>query len=353
MPERNHFIFIRFILLFAFFFLNQSRSSAQITQADSVLKKTEDFVHNILYQSHDTSYIANYSDELALKILGVNKYTYFQVNDKNKNSALRYRPDRQINLGFGVAYKWFAIDVAFNVGIVEDSELENKNFLDFQGRIFSRKQYFEGTFQYYYGYKVNKIKGADTNLPESSNIREDIRTINFVLQYLYAFNYGRFSLKAPFILNEVQKKSAGSLIGGANFSLYIMDADSSVIPPELSDDFTEALHLQDLNVASVGLNIGYMYSFVWKKRLFITLSFIPGFSINMGDSRVVVREPFRTNISLRMRTMNAIGYNGRRFFTGIQVSGNIIKVKIDKRLNVDASHGNSKLFIGYRFSQGK
>ena len=350
MPAGNYFYFLRFFLIASIPFLFQIVSIAQDTKADSVLNKTEQFIKELLYQSHDTAYIDNFSQELALKALGVTKYTYFQVNDNNLNSSIRYRPGRQVNLGFGVAYKWFAIDIAFNVGLVEDTELEESDFLDIQARIFGRKHYLEFTYQYYYGYTVQNVEVGSNELKESSRVRDDIRSINFVLQYLYPFNHGKFSLTAPFVLNELQKKSAGSAIGGVNFSLYVMDADSSVIPLELADDFSESLYLQDLNVASVGLNFGYMYTFVLKKHFFLTLSFIPGISINMGDYRLDVRNSLKTGASLRIRTMNALGYNGRRFFVGIQGSGNLINVKIDKNLNVDTGHGNAKIFVGYRFA---
>ncbi len=352
MPERNHLIFVRLILIFAFLLLNQIRSNAQITKADSVLKKTESFIRNFLFQRHDTAYISNYSDELALKILGVTKYTFFQLNDKNRDSHLRYRPARQLNLGFGVAYQWFAIDVAFNVGIREQTSLDNSKFIDFQGRIFSRKQYVEATYQYYYGYSVNTIK-TNTPILESSRFRNDIRTNNFVLQYLYVFNHGKFSLKAPFVLNEVQKKSAGSFIGGVNFSIYIIDADSSMVPAELAAEFAPELHIRDLNVTSLGVNVGYMYSLIWKKKVFFTLSFIPGVSLNMGDYLVDFRQPLDTHLSFRLRTMNAIGYNGRKIFTGIQAAGNLINVKLIKGSNVEISHGYSKFFIGYRFASNQ
>ncbi len=346
----NYFSYLRLFLIAALFFSYQHVSKAQISQADSVLKKTQKLINEILYQSHDTSYISNFSNELSLKALGVTKYTFFQVNDNNLNSSIRYRPGRQVNLGFGFAYKWFALDIAFNVGLVEDTDLEESDFLDIQARVFTRKHYMEFTYQYYYGYTVQNVNGVSNAIDESSMVREDIRSINFVMQYLYAFNHGKFSLTAPFILNELQKKSAGSAIGGANFSLYVMDADSSVIPPEIAGDFSPPLHLQDLNMGSLGLNFGYMYTFVVKKHFFLTLSFIPGFSINMGDYRLDSRNSLKTNISFRGRSMNALGYNGRRFFVGIQGSGNLINAKIDKGLKVTTGHGNAKFFIGYRFA---
>jgi hypothetical protein len=57
----------------------------------------------------------------------------------------------------------------------------------------------------------------DEDIP-ADEIRDDIRSISTVLQYLFAFDYDKFSLKAPFIQNEIQRKSAGSLLIGSTES---------------------------------------------------------------------------------------------------------------------------------------
>ena len=57
------------------------------------------------------------------------------------------------------------------------------------------------------------------------------------LNAFYIFNSERFSYKAAFVRNQIQLKSAGSLIIGASFDMFILDADSSIVPPELSNYF--------------------------------------------------------------------------------------------------------------------
>ena len=324
---------------------------AQNNQADSLLAKTEDAIQQFFIQSHDTSYIANFSNELSLKILGVSKYTSFLIRDNDKKASITFRPYRQLNLGFGVAYKWFAIDLAFNVGIREDDETESR-FLDFQGRVFSRKQYFEATYQYYYGYQISNIKGIDFGHPPVSTDREDVRTVKISLHYLYSFNYGKFSLLAPFILNEIQKKSAGSFIGGAFFSQYTMDADSSLVPPELDPVLSDDLNLVNMNLSTVGLNFGYMHSFIWRK-LFLTLSLIPSLNLSFGDYKTTERSIVEQPLSFGYRMMHAVGYNSRKFFTGFQVSLNTISVKLEPDTRTGIKHGNAKFFVGYRFGSNK
>ena len=173
------------------------------------------------------------------------------------------------------------------------------------------------------------------------------------LQYLYSFNHGKFSIQAPFVLNERQKKSAGSFLAGAQFSQYTMDADSSVIPANIGNDYYSDFQLFDINVSTLGANFGYMYTFVFKSKIFFTLGFIPSINFNFGDYQTQYREPLEKNLSFGYTTMNAFGYNSRRFFTGFQFSLTTNPVKFGPEQKVTIRHGNAKYFVGWRLKNKK
>jgi hypothetical protein len=132
-----------------------------------------------------------------------------------------------------------------------------------------------------------------------------------------------------------------------------MDADSSIVSQNLMEYFDPKLHMIDFNVISLAVNIGYIYTFVWKEHFFITLGFIPGLNFNLGDSKAEQRESFSWNVSYRIKTMNALGYNGRRFFTGFQFVGDLNNIRIDEKLQTKFTHGSLKFFVGYRFRNKK
>jgi hypothetical protein len=92
-----------------------------------------------------------------------------------------------------------------------------------------------------------------------------------------------------------------------------------------------------------------MYSFVYKKQLFLTVGLIPGLVLNFGDYLADAREPFNPNVSFRINTMNSIGYNGRDLFGGFQYIGDIFDVRIEKKLRTTIGFGRVGIFIGYRF----
>jgi hypothetical protein len=207
------------------------------------------------------------------------------------------------------------------------------------------------TIQYYQAYQLSSIKGTDVTLAEEIKRREDIRTINIGIQYMFATNYTKFSIKAPFVQNEGQRKSAGSPIVGASFNMFVMDADSSIVPSEVYDSFDPELQLLDLNILSISASLGYMYSFVYKKRFFLTLSLIPGLNINAGDYYTVGRTYNSASINLKLNSLNAIGYNSLKFFTGFQFLSDVYFSRLEKKISTEIGHGKLSLFVGYRFGK--
>lgn len=326
-----------------------TNGNAQKLNPDSIMVKMEDFGKSILYKKQDTSFITNYNNNFTLKLIGVNKINYFKVLDRNINSSLRYRPDRRLNLGAGIAYKWFALDLAFNVGIDENSDFQNSNLFDFQGTIFNERQYISIGYQYYYGYQISKYSGIPPTEYPDTNLRDDIRTISMSIHYTFAFNYDKFSLKASFIQNELQRKSAGSFLVGAAFNMFNVVADSSIVPIQVQGSFNNNLQLTDLNSTSLAVNFGYMYTFVWKEHFYITASLIPGVGFNMGDYQNDSRQPYHTHAFLAFGTMNTIGYNSKRVFGGAMFVTDAYNTRIEKEQIIVNGHGKIRLFLGMRF----
>jgi hypothetical protein len=320
-------------------------------QSDTTRKGLEYISHYLLYRNHDTSYIKSYSEKVSVKLVSMNKYNYFKLRDRINNTSIKYTPVRDVSLGLGVAYKWFALDITFSLGLDNRSEFENTRSFDFQGSMFSSKQYVTFTIQYYQAYQLNRIKGVDVPIAEDVERREDVRTINFGFQYMYALNYTKFSIKAPFVQNEGQRKSAGSPIIGASFNMFVMNADSSIVPTEVTDYFQPDLQLIDLNILSVSASFGYMYSLVYKKRFFLTLSLIPGLNINAGDYYTENRNYNSPSINLKLNSLNAIGYNSSRFFTGFQFLADAYFSHLQQKLSAEIGHGKFAFFVGYRFGK--
>ena len=339
---------IRFHFLLFFSTVSLSSTYCQVNKADTLLATAAQFAEYVLYQNHDTSYIKSYADRISIKILANNKFNSFSLWDPSLKSSISYRPDLGVNFGIGATYKWLALDLSTSLGFSERN-ISNSKYRDFQGRILTSKHYLRFRYQYYFGYKIHYLSGYDIDQLDEYETRKDIRTLQFGMQYLYSFNYGKFSLKAPFAMNDRQKKSAGSFIAGAGFQMYTLDADSSLIPNESALLSSERHYFSELNMVSLTANFGYMYSFVIKGRFFITLGLIPGIGIKHGDYRAGNRVPINSALALMAKTMNAIGYNGNRIYGGFQLISGYYYMPLEKDLRYSIVEGRSSLYIGYRF----
>jgi hypothetical protein len=127
-------------------------------QVDTTKSGIEAIGHYILYRNHDTSYIKNYSHKISMKLVSMNKYNYFRIRDGVNNTSIRYIPVRDVSLGFGVAYKWFSLDITIALGLRNRSEFENTRSFDFQAGMFSSKQYASLTIQYYQAYQLRAFQ---------------------------------------------------------------------------------------------------------------------------------------------------------------------------------------------------
>jgi hypothetical protein len=331
------------------FFGNLSEKQLKGQTVDTLVNAIEHLSDYFLNRHQDTNYIGNYSDELALKFQTLGKFNFILLKDNSINSRLKYIPVRDLRLGIGIAYKYFAFDINMGLGLEENSIIEDYRSFDFRARLYTSKQYLNAFLQYYQGYRISDFDdlSIDPNNPQAT--RNDVRSIHLGFQYLYALNYTKFSLKAPFVFNELQRKTAGSFVFGANFNLLVLDGDSSLVPLNIQPAFGDELHLRDLNNLSLGISAGYMFTFVFKKNFFATVSLIPGLVYNNGDFSVDARQPLPRQINGRIKSMSTLGYNARRFFTGITFDAEGYWVKIADNQRAEISHGSGSLFVGYRF----
>jgi hypothetical protein len=307
-----------------------------------------------LWMDHqqDSNYIENYSNEIAGRIIGIRKHNFFTIRDRILGTQINYEPNTKLGIGLGITAKWFLVDVIFKSGLAEEN-VEGTSAFDFQGRLFSPKQYLDLTYKYYFGYYLNNTANLSIPISDSVRVRDDIRSSYIGLEYMYAYNYNRFSLKAPFVYNEIQKKSAGSFVIGASFVSFMVDGDDSLVPADAQNDFNPNLSFSSLNTVNIGVNAGYMYSLVFLKKCYITLSAIPGIILLSGDYKVDTRKFLGLSPSLSLKTMNSIGYNTRRFYTGLQFSGDAFGARWAEKSGVMIGHSKWKIFVGYRFKSRK
>lgn len=159
----------------------------------------------------------------------------------------------------------------------------------------------------------------------------------------YNFNSG-FSVNAIATQSERQLKSAGSFIPVLYYRYYILDDKS----PLLYGQFN-----QRSNHYEILLGAGYHYNFVWKQKFYLALGLTP--SAGYLYSRITNSyETYSTslrqnNFVIRLDARAGIGYNSKRFFTGIYMRSIASAYKEQNTdATVDNSRGQFHFVVGFR-----
>jgi hypothetical protein len=309
-------------------------------------------------EKFDTLYIKDLSDRLSIRMYGVNKFSSFDIKDNDSDKTVSYAPNSNLNLGIGVYYKWFGLGVAFNIPFINDDNHKygETQRLDVQTNIFTRALSIDFYYQKYQGFYVENpedyIPDWDPELPQPQ--RSDIRSFNFGGSCLYAFRHKKFSNRAAFVQTDLQRKSAGSFLLGGFFSLFRVEGDSSFIPYQIINQCNPDLTFNNLQVYGTGVAGGYSHTFVMWKRLYFSLTLIPGIAIQSYNVKYPenIQEKHGSFVAGRFAARAALVYNTERLYAGITAiddnfSGNTGK---EQQNSLSYQIGVIRFFYGMRFN---
>ncbi|MDW3209192.1 MAG: DUF4421 domain-containing protein [Reichenbachiella sp.] len=300
-------------------------------------------------------FIVDYSDMLSVKLYGSLKSNVIAHVNHETEKEIEYKPNESLNLGFGVGYRWFGLDVAFNFrGVNHDNgQFGKTKRFDFQSSIYTRKFAGDITIQRYKGYYLSNPEEYISNFDPDGPypIRPDISTRRYGASLLYVFNHDKFSFRSAFIYNERQIKSTGSFLAGPFFSYFRMDADSTLIIPEAESEFDLSQDFRGSEYIRYGLAGGYGYNLVLGHRVFISLSLVIGLGPEIKKTPEINGMAANTESKFtgRAATRIAIGYNAPKFYCGISAAGVYAGERDETEDYLERGVSNAKIFIGKRF----
>ncbi len=227
----------------------------------------------------DSTYIDTYYNDLIVRVLSANSNNFIRFCDTSNNYFdLKYRLNDYFNIGIGINYKWFGINIGTKIPLLSsNNDLYGKSSkFGIQSYLYARKFTFDvmaiKNRGYYLSHDDNDLE--EEMSPDNYYKRRDIKTYNFAFDLNYVVNNKKFSYKAAFKQNELQKKSAGSmLLGGAIYYLSA-NADSSFIPSSTDQTYFQGWRtLNGLKCYSINASVGYAYSLVPLKNWIATGSY--------------------------------------------------------------------------------
>lgn len=312
-----------------------------------------------LYNSEhkfNSKYIESFSDSLILKLAVVQKFTRLEIEDNFSKNRIEFSPNRDISIGAGFQYKWLGLTFTYKMPGVnnDDDKFGETTQLDLQASLYLRKFVVDFDLHRYKGFYIDNPRKLYPDRANSDPYpqRDDLTTTFIGGDVLYIFNHKKFSYRAAFIQNELQKKSAGSFILGAYFSRLRISADGNIINPELENLFSKDIQFETASYSNYGVSVGYAHTFVIKKKFFISIS--PNIGGAIQYSKIDNVDPelnaTKTEFAPKIFSRFSAGYHWNKYF--IVATSQVDNFLLNKTANVemDYSVGNIRFFIGRKFN---
>lgn len=300
-------------------------------------------------RGNDTTYYIYFPNSITGRIYTSQKYTRFNLKAKGA-PELQYLPNTTFNLGVGATYHNFSLNLAYGFGFLNPDKKKNKTkYLDLQGHFYRPKWVTDFEGQIYKGFHLSK--GFLAN-PDKNYYRSDMHVTLFGISQYYIFNSKRFSYRAAFIQNEWQKKSAGTLLAGAEVYYGVVKADSSLIPLSLQEKYPQK-NLNKINYFSIGPGIGYAYTQVLSHHIFLTGSITGNLNFSFANEHLEENATSHFSVNPVTRFRLAAGYNSRSWnISANWVSDNLPFAGLENNTNYRFNTGNYRIIIAKRFYPG-
>jgi len=178
---------------------------------------------------------------------------------------------------------------------------------------------------------------------------DGMQVLSTGLSVFYLFNSEKFSYRAAFVRNEIQTKSAGSFAVGYYFTYDDAQTTNGFIPGEYPDSVRTRFDLVSFNTLSAGISLGYIHSFVYKKRAFLTLAAIPGFGYKRVAATTFTSTEQAENLPAgQLLARSALGYEHRAFYLGVASSVTVRNLDY-KDYDLNLATWQVRVFVGKRF----
>jgi hypothetical protein len=298
----------------------------------------------------DTNYIHAFNKTLTGRTFLSQKYTSVSIGGSSRYPDFRYKPNTSLNLGVGLTYKMFSLNLAYGApGLNGNNSQRGKTrYLDLQSHIYSRKFVVDLFGQFYKGFYIspkNYVPGT-TGYYQNPDLK--INLLGFAVYYL--FNSSRFSYQAALIQNEWQTTSSGTFLVGINLNYGITADGQSIVPTAIQHEFPQG-QVQELRFLNFGSGVGYAYNFVYKKHWFATGSLTATLTANFSKESEKSLSKTHTSIAPNFLYRIGIGYNSEKWeAVASLVNNTVTSFGAFSNSPYTFRMGNVRLTLAHRFS---
>ncbi len=294
-------------------------------------------------------YIEDLTNLLTLRLYTLTKYNSLEII--NPNGRMIMRPNGNTNIGVGFNYKSLGLGIAFGRPLSQSSidKYGLTNRFDMQASFYGKRIGLDGFIQWYKGYYMaNPDDFIDWDKPNYPHVR-DLEIFSVGGNGYYLFNREKFSYKAAYLRNEIQKRSAGSFSTGIFFYHDMVRSKNGFLPVEMPDSIRSDFDLKEFDATSIGISVGYQHTFVIGGNFFINFQLTPGIGYRRLAARTLDGGSGIVNkAAWQVLGRTALGYEFKHFYVGAM--GSIIWRSFKyKDYEVELDTEQFRITIGKRF----
>jgi hypothetical protein len=295
-------------------------------------------------------YIERFPDHFFIWPLIKSRTTQFEVQQiGNTGDKLTFKPNNSVGLGFGIYLFEIGAELTFAVPINAEKEslFGKTKATDLQLNLLGKRWGLDLFYQNYKGFYVDDPNGKivpGAPYPQ----RPDLRTNNFGVNGIYFFNK-RFSLRSAYNFSERQRKSAGSFSLTGTLNFFEVRGDSALYSKKYEPVFGAATAFFKMNMNTFSISPGYSYTLV-VKNFFANASLSIGPAYHWVDYQVAGQSLSASSLNSFFDIRAGVGYNGKRFFCGINLVNQTRTIKFES-IQFANSSTTFKLLFGYRFKE--
>ena len=298
-------------------------------------------------------YYTTFEEQITARLYLAKKYTSLIMKAPPGIQSLRYRPNSLTTMGINGSYKALSLSFGTGFGFLnpnKDEKGKTRSF-DFQTHIYTHDWVTDIYAQFYKGYYLS-LGGPAGTADKNYYKRPDIK-VNLVGASAYRLlNGDRFSYRAGFLQNEWQKKSAGSVLLGAEIYYGAMKGDSALVPSHLNAYYPQQ-GIHRVRLIEIGPGAGYTYTAVWQENFFVTGSATINADISMVKEVFATGSANRSSISPNATLRAVTGYNSEEWAATISWLHNATNAK-GKSSNYEygIKTGEFRITLAKRFTPG-
>lgn len=299
------------------------------------------------------SYYTTFDEQLTTRLYLAKKYTSLIMKAPEPIQSLRYRPNSLTTMGINATYKSLSLSFGSGFGFLnpnKDEKGKTRSF-DFQTHLYSHDWVTDIYAQFYKGYYL-AIGGPAGTADKNYYKRPDVK-VNLLGTSVYRLlNGDKFSYRAGFSQSEWQKKSAGSVLLGAEIYYGTMKGDSALAPSHISSYYPQQ-GIHRVRLIELGPGAGYAYTAVWEENFFLTGSATINADISMVKEESALGSANRTSISPNATLRAVAGYNSEEWAATISWLHNSTNAKgRSSNYEYGIKTGDFRITLAKRFTPG-